>query len=54
VAHLINHPEGGGCSETSKIIEKATDLLKCFFDDFENEKIFKLNFPPGGTKQKIF
>jgi len=32
--------------------EKVTDLLKCFFDVFENEKIFQLKYPPGGTKQK--
>jgi len=29
VAHLINQLEGG-CSETSKIIEKATDPLSAF------------------------
>jgi len=39
VAHLINQLEGGGCSKTSKIIKKNTDLLKCFFDDFGNEPI---------------
>jgi len=34
--------------------EKVLRSLKCFFDVFENEKIFQLKYPPGGTKQKIF
>ena len=41
VSHFAQAEEGG-CSETSKIIEKITDLLKYFFDVSENDKIFQL------------
>jgi len=41
VAHFAQAEEVG-CSERSKTNKKVTDLLKCFFDVFENEKIFQL------------
>jgi len=46
----------------SKKSKKVIDILKCFFDVFENDNIFKLNFPiylghnrlTGGNFSDIF